>query len=238
MDEKQEYKHVFDWIMPGLKKEKEMTEKGGDGSGNFGHAGRPGKVGGSASTAMGTGLLDEDTEEDMSKPQSRGDVQTMYSKLIKEGGFTVQPVTNDSPTKGFVLSIYPEREAIYDADKVSPKTIRDYLRKNIDFIKGNPKRHLGGWLDGGKVYLDISEIVNNAEEAMRLCKEHKQLAFFDLEKMETIFVKPEEKKEKEESGGKPVRFDFPHDATEEEIVAGIMKLLGIENWEEEEGGEE
>lgn len=64
MDEKQEYEHVFDWILPGLKKEKEVTEKGGEGSGNFGHAGRPGHIGGSSPPGGGVAPADGESGND------------------------------------------------------------------------------------------------------------------------------------------------------------------------------
>lgn len=52
--------HFFEWI-----KNTSTSTKGGEGSGNFGHSGRPGKVGGSSSgNEVSRGVFNEKEEED------------------------------------------------------------------------------------------------------------------------------------------------------------------------------
>lgn len=214
---KKTFSDAIEWIAPGLRK----IEKGGPGSGHHGHAGRPGKQGGSApkdssSRAGGSG---DDSEEDVSR---------MYGALLSEGGFTYQPITNDSPKKGYALSIFPEYETVLNAMDISSTSIRSFMEKTMGVIQENPQAHLGGWFDrdAGKIYLDVSVIVNDADEARSLCRQYNQEGFYDLEKGETIIVKSEEERRKEEDKKtKRVRFEFGRNVTAEEVEAALKKLV-------------
>jgi hypothetical protein len=57
---------------------------------------------------------------------------------------------------------------------------------------------LGGWLDEetGLVYLDLSVVVDGAEEAEQLARQHNQEAYYDLERGQTVVVKkPQERRQ-------------------------------------------
>lgn len=140
---------------------------GGAGSGNFGHAGRPGHIGGS--TVIPSGILSAIQQAD--------------------GGFTYNALTKDTPTTGYALSLYKEREKIIDAKDANVVALAKYTHANRDLLSktGN---YLGGWHNptDGKVYLDVSTIVKSAAEAERLGREHKQIAYFDLVKGHSVDI--------------------------------------------------
>lgn len=133
---------------------------GGPGSGNFGHAGRPGQIGGSAPTMSGA-----------------------IAAIRKSGGFTVQPVTGDVPTTGYALSLHKDRERKLDRESVTVDALAQYTVDNWDLLsrEGN---YLGGWYNpnDNQVYLDVSTVVKSAEEANDLGLGAKQLEYYDLER--------------------------------------------------------
>lgn len=107
--------------------------------------------------------------------------------LAEQGGFTYHPVTGTSPTDGFMVSPYKSRERVLELKDASAKALVKYINRNADLLS-KEDHYLGGWVDGGKVYLDISVRRETAGQALALAREHGQLAIFDLTKKETIHV--------------------------------------------------
>lgn len=146
---------------------------GGPGSGNFGHAGRPGKVGGSAPNA--------------------DKLSSLFEQIAQpDGGFTYDPLTDVSPTKGFVLSTQADREQVVNKDDLTLDTLVDYYLKNRDLID-DPEFYLGAWHDpkGGKIYLDVSQVVEDRARANELAIKANQLAYFDLSTFTSVAVDSE-----------------------------------------------
>jgi hypothetical protein len=106
-----------------------------------------------------------------------------------DGGFTYHAVTGEQPTTGFALSLHPDREAIMDDSQATVVALAQYAAKNWDLLKESGN-FMGGWHnpDDGKVYLDVSTVVKTAEEADRLAREAKQIAYFDLVKGQSIKI--------------------------------------------------
>jgi len=111
----------------------------------------------------------------------------LLRRIKEEGGFTYQPVNNTTPKEGFAVSTFKNHERVFDADKITLDDIADYVLERWDQFK-DPKVHVGGWVDQGKVYLDLSTVVKSRDEAIRLGKRHNQLAVFDLGRLETIYL--------------------------------------------------
>jgi len=146
---------------------------GGPGSGNFGHAGRPGAVGGSSRGTGYSNLL-----RDISKP---------------DGGFSYNPITRTSPTSGYMVSIHKGRELVLDTKAVNGVTLATYVRDNADLLRQS-NNYLGAWHnpENDKVYLDVSRHTESRAEAEALGKKHNQEAFFDLVNGKSVDLKPNE----------------------------------------------
>jgi hypothetical protein len=108
-------------------------------------------------------------------------------RQLRGGGFTYQAVANASPKDGFMVSPYQDREYKLPADKVSPRQLREYLKRNADLLS-KPDHYIGGWVDGGTAYIDVSIRSATQDAAAAIAKRHKQLAFFDLARMETVYA--------------------------------------------------
>jgi len=117
-----------------------------------------------------------------------------FRKLVDQikqpdGGFTVHAVTGDQPTKGYALSIYKGRETILPVAGLKLAHLARFAKDNHDLLK-QPDHYFGAWHnpDDGKVYLDVSKVVKTELEAERQAREHKQIAYFDLEHGRSVNV--------------------------------------------------
>lgn len=155
------------------------------------HYGRPGQRGGSAPRLTG--------KERVDTPEFRRKVDEADNKLYddvldafrkgEEVGFSYHPVSEASPTAGYALSPYPQRSKVFDVKALKVADIADYMIGNAE-MWGDKNHYLGGWLDRktGKFYLDVSIVVPTPEQAEKLTRQHKERAYFDIGKGETVFV--------------------------------------------------
>lgn len=155
-----------------------IDEFGGLGSGNFGHSGRLGEVGGSAPGGGGGVKVKE--------------AKSLSTLLSGQGGFSYSTAKKSAPpSKGFMISPYKDREFILGDvsmdDKEKIKNIIKYSAKNKDLFK-KKEHYFGGWVDNGKIYLDVAIRKEDEREAFNLAKQHNQLAVFNLENMESVNV--------------------------------------------------
>lgn len=106
------------------------------------------------------------------------------------GGVTIRARRDGSialPESGFAVGAFKSRERIVDAKAFSIGTLRDYLAENSDILDDTAgiwddqhAPHVGTWEHDGKVYLDISLVCRDVSEALRIAREHNELAIFDL----------------------------------------------------------
>ena len=135
-----------------------------------------------------------DGQHDQSDHGNRGG--GLAEKALKEGGFTYNPVrikNRTAPSRGFALSVQKDKETAFDVTvprEQLKKKIVEFVRKNKDMIKekGN---FLGGWYDDKtkKIYIDISQVVDNRAKAVAAARKANQLAIYDLGRGKTIEVK-------------------------------------------------
>lgn len=106
----------------------------------------------------------------------------MMANISKpDGGFTYHAVTGHQPTTGYALSIYKGHEKVLDAKTMTPKDLVKFAMANRDLLS-QKDNFFGAWHNpaDGKVYLDISKVVGNPQQAERLGRANNQLAYFDL----------------------------------------------------------
>jgi len=107
-----------------------LRDAGGPGSGNFGHAGRPGKVGGSA--AEGDGEKSEDTKQEA---KQRGKAAEAFHSHFKSKGYKVAHV-DELPA--YIAKILKIREA--DTD-LPPEALSGIEAALNDIKTGSPALH-------------------------------------------------------------------------------------------------
>ncbi len=101
------------------------------------------------------------------------------------GGLSISMVDGSMPDKGFMVAKPPEFSHVVDEadffDPIKgPKILAEYMKKNRADLGRGGKDYLGTWLNGGKVYLDVSQNMMNREESIRVGRERNQKAIWDV----------------------------------------------------------
>lgn len=115
-----------------------------------------------------------------------------YSKIIKEtlknngGSFNVSKNKIKKPLNGFMCSI--KDILIVDKKDFNVKLLKSLVKQNFNLLKKD-ENFIGTWIDGDKIYIDISKNFGDKEKALEVAKNNKQLAIFDLNSNESIYLK-------------------------------------------------
>lgn len=115
-------------------------------------------------------------------------VEAALMKRIREsGGFTYDPRGEADVSEGYALSLFPERSFAKDLKDLTLNDLTDYVIKNADLLSQKGLM-LGGWVDGGKVYIDVSQVEKDKDRAIELALAKDQIGIYDLKKGETIII--------------------------------------------------
>ena len=114
----------------------------------------------------------------------------MFLDLIRNnGGFTL---TKELQTKeaGFACAI-SGHETVYNMDSVTELDIVQYIASKKELASKNSNLCFGSWLDTetNKLYLDLSEVLPSKKEALKKAYKREQLAIFDLNTFESVYLK-------------------------------------------------
>lgn len=112
----------------------------------------------------------------------------VYTRTGLYGGCTIN-LKGHKPNKGFCLSIFPEKEWRCKFNEFGAEVVRHYIQSNKDLLSmGNI--YLGTWFnkEDGLVYIDCSVVTEDQKEAIELCQDNKQLAYYDIAKGEEAYI--------------------------------------------------
>jgi hypothetical protein len=98
---------------------------------------------------------------------------------VPDGGFTVDPRTGADVTGGYAVSLHPEAGRVLA--KVTPGALLEFVMTRSDLLTV-PGNVFGAWRDpaDGRVYLDVSTLVDDLDQALELARQHDQLAVYDF----------------------------------------------------------
>lgn len=112
------------------------------------------------------------------------------ASIVENGGATFNLVTGTSPTTGFVVSErgFEDITPIF-GDNVTRQIIVSsavamFIKEN-GFELNNPENFLGGWIDDGELFLDISRVYDNEHDALRVTVENRQKAYYSIDNDKT-----------------------------------------------------
>lgn len=119
----------------------------------------------------------------------------IYNYIIENEGITFDLRGREHKTTGYAVAD-PEQafvaEEKFSADEFVEGDglgiIRDYTRRWKDELD-QPGKFLGAWMDDdGFFYLDVATVVDSREKAVAMGKETNQLAIYDLDAGESIYI--------------------------------------------------
>ena len=115
------------------------------------------------------------------------------ASTIENGGATMNVATGDVPTSGYVVSMtgIEKTYVLFGNDVVKEilisGAVKMYVKDNDDILS-LPGMYLGSWIDNGVLYIDISNVIDNEHDALRMAVANKQLAYYDLNNAKTIEI--------------------------------------------------
>lgn len=153
-----------------------------------GHAGRPGQRGGSLPRSAGGAST---------SIRNPGEARGIVDKIIAAGkdqngelGFSYQPFNDTYPTTGVMNSNFPERNENIAVDDFTEERLIEYVNKNADLL-ADPSNYLGGWVQYGRIDLDISRRFETLDDALKSAEENYQAGVFSLDEFKTYYVRDE-----------------------------------------------
>ena len=102
-----------------------------------------------------------------------------------QGGFTLHDHVGDGPTDGYMVSLCKDSESKTPMEHLNAEHVRDFVSANADALN-RPHNYLGGWLENGHFYLDVSTHVPEMNRATTEAVRNRQLGIYDLKNGRTI----------------------------------------------------
>lgn len=116
-------------------------------------------------------------------------VKRLYHKVLKDGGITLTSrLVQVKKQRGFFVSI-ESGNFVIPFLKFTPDSLQNAINElNPYLLKG---RFIGVWLDktNQKIYIDISEWIQDRKEAIQRGIDEGQIAIWDIEKGQEIYLK-------------------------------------------------
>jgi len=125
-------------------------------------------------------------ESDPWQEELHGSLHSLVEALqVPDGGFTVNAWTLAPITGGYAVSEHPELQRILGS--VREGDLLEYLLTHGEIAEreGNA---FGGWTDpaDGRIYLDVTTVVDDLDQALKLARENDQLAVWDFASQKSI----------------------------------------------------
>jgi hypothetical protein len=126
------------------------------------------------------------------KPYEIADLALRHT--YDSGGFTIDCLTGKSPVSGFVVGgVVLEKRVVALGILLGAghQRIREEI---ISFLSLNRNAlsdgygFFGGWIDGDELVLDVVSVEKNEEDAARIAKGLKELAYFNLAERTTVYA--------------------------------------------------
>lgn len=109
----------------------------------------------------------------------------LATKVKEEGGFSYSLSNGSEPKAGerkFAVAISKNFERKYSLSSFTPSTLVSYIAEFAGQLS-KAGAHLGAWLEGDTVYLDVSVVLTDKSEAINIARANEQLAIFSFENM-------------------------------------------------------
>lgn len=111
-------------------------------------------------------------------------IKTIIEEIKENNGGTYnKELKSINASQGFIVSLQG-----YEKKCKTEQEIEKAIIENMEIVRGLDNAYLGAWIDEGIVYIDISVLVENKEDALELGKVNNQLAIYDIENNDSIYL--------------------------------------------------
>ena len=113
-----------------------------------------------------------------------------YGSTLMDGGYTLW---KDEQTRlsGYVVGgVCTEADCLTEATTRFAELFDIYLHK-LDVRNEYRTLGIGTWVDEGRIYFDIVEYVENEQDAVAMCVERDEKAYFDILNQKSVYITDE-----------------------------------------------
>lgn len=110
-------------------------------------------------------------------------LERIYKSSIANEGSTTSISNGESPTEGYLVAV--AGAPFVKVQKLTCEAIKDYVNFVYEkWFLNFPSHYLGIWFNKleNSWYITVSQVLRSKDEAVRFCKEHKYLAYYDVSK--------------------------------------------------------
>ena len=113
-----------------------------------------------------------------------------YGSTLMDGGYTLWK-DEETRLKGYVVGgVCTESDCLTEASTRFAELFNIYLHK-LDVRNEYRTLGIGTWVDEGRIYFDIVEYVENEQDAVALCVERNEKAYFDILNQKSVYITDE-----------------------------------------------
>jgi len=113
-----------------------------------------------------------------------------YGSTLMDGGYTLWK-DEETRLKGYVVGgVCTESDCLTEASARFAELFDIYLHK-LDVRNEYRTLGIGTWVDEGRIYFDIVEYVENEQDAVALCVERNEKAYFDILNQKSVYITDE-----------------------------------------------
>ncbi len=129
-------------------------------------------------------LVEEQLKDQPLAPVEPHVAQAAVDSIKKNGGVTID-TSGKQPKEGFVVA--NGQGPLIPLDEFGPDDINEFAAQNKADLR-KPGAHIGGWVTGGDVQLDVSHVSDNLDDALAKGQANGQKTIWDLNKSQEIPV--------------------------------------------------
>jgi len=127
------------------------------------------------------------TDASIKSPVVQATIKRATELTKKNSGVTIS-LNGDIPTSGFSVADSKLTEKVLNKPIITDADVENYVGQNIKSMLAS-NRHLGIWIEDGKIYFDVPLVLKDKLQAINVAKKADQLGIFDLSNFETIKTK-------------------------------------------------
>jgi hypothetical protein len=115
--------------------------------------------------------------------------ETLAKPVGRQGG-TFDPKTlNEYSGSGYGVGGVEPGTEMY-VEQFTPQSVQSFMREH-EATLSQPGMHVGTWVEDGKVYLDISQVVPDMDDALKLAAQRGEKAIYSFASGDSIYVVPD-----------------------------------------------
>lgn len=120
-------------------------------------------------------------------------ITNIIKAIVKNGGYTVNQ-HGETPKSGYIVARRGYEKIIPANIRLSKlsQEISRYMDENLLTVYGSAVAYYGFWLDKGKLYMDIVDVIVEPDTAQAIAELNDQLSYYHIDTSKVIWTVKDE----------------------------------------------